>query len=381
MSGPWRAVAFPLDGLGHFRASRRLLAASAVLGVATWWLDVRASKLPFDRGALLVAVLSGVCLGAVLALALIVSWRACWCYRSARADDGQRYALSLDQEGVSLHLLGCDLSWAEIGWVRVEGRPASRRGRVLLGAAKTGPLSLNLQLRLLLTRSLAFGTRGVALKAWSTYGTPFAVDLRALAAERGAVQDAVRQFAPGHLRADGPDPRRRPLRRARSRANALWVNLQTGQVPAGGSPLADHSGFGWLFLLFTAALVIGIGGWAQATPFRDAWLLQHGLPATATVVKIITPCDAYRQVPEWEVSYTGRLGETEYASTTDIWGCPAVGQTVPIVFDPANPAYVGDVRVIRNRPFKLFLGAALTTFFLLFLNIAVQFWREPPLRK
>ncbi len=268
-------------------------------------------------------------------------------------------------------------SWAEIGWARIDGRPMGRRGQLLLGAADTGPLSTGLRLRLILTGRLAFGTRGTALKAWSSCGTPFAVDWRAVAAEPRAVEDAIRLFTPGHCIVGRPgSAARQPLRRVRVRLAALWEHITTGQKPAAGSPLTDHSGFGWIFLLFTGAIVIGSGGWAQATPFRDAWLLQHGLPATANVVKVITPC-APRQVAEWEVSYTGQFGEPEYASTTDLWACPAVGQTAPIMFDPANPAYVGDVRALRNRPFKLFIATLLVTFLLLVLNIAVQFWREP----
>lgn len=354
MPAQQRTVAFPLDILGHFRVSVRWLAASSVLGVASWWLDVRASRLPFDRGALLVAVLTGICFGAALAMALIVSGRAYWCYRAARVGRGRRYALSIDRDGVSLHLLGYDLSWAEIGWARIDGRPTGRRGHLLLGAADTGPLSVTLRLRIVLISRLAFGTRGAAIKAWSAYGTPFAVDLRAMAAERGAVEDAVRLFAPGHCGAGRPETARQPF---------------TG-----------HSGVGWLHLLLAGAMVIGLGGWAQVQPFHDAWLLQHGLPATATVVKVITPCGARREAAEWEVSYTGRFGEAEFAST-DLWACPAVGQTAPIMFDPANPAYVGDVRVLRNRPSKLLAGALLVTFVLLVLNWAVGFWREPTSKK
>lgn len=84
----------------------RRLTASAVLAVATWWLDVRASRLPFDRGPLIVAVLTGICFGAAMAMALIVSLRACWYYQAV---GGRSSALSIDRDGVSLHLLGCDL--------------------------------------------------------------------------------------------------------------------------------------------------------------------------------------------------------------------------------------------------------------------------------
>jgi hypothetical protein len=57
-------------------------------------------------------------------------------------------------------------------------------------------------------------------------------------------------------------------------------------------------------------------------------------------------------------------------------GIPAVRRRAGDRRDPGNPGYVGDVRVLRNRPFKLLLGAALVTGMLLFLNIAVGFWRE-----
>jgi len=51
---------------------------------------------------------------------------------------------------------------------------------------------------------------------------------------------------------------------------ALWSNVQTGQEPAGVSPLGAHSGFAWFYLLFAGALAIGFGRWTLTTPFRDA---------------------------------------------------------------------------------------------------------------
>jgi hypothetical protein len=376
MSESQRMVGFPLVSRGHFRVSARFLLASLILGALTWWLDIRASRQPFDRGALLGAVLAGVCLGIVVALALITWWRACWCYRATGAGSGRRLALSFDQEGVSLHLLGCALSWTEIGWARIEDRPGHRGSLLVLGVAESGFVPVSLRVRLILEDRLAFGTRGAALKAWSAHHTPFVVDLRTVAAAPGAVEHAVRAFAPGLLPAEGSGPGRQPVRHAVRQLAAFRRHLQTGQEPPGGSRLRDHSWFAWAFLLFVGALLIGLGSWAQTKPFQDAWLLQHGQPATATVVRIITPCNASRQLPQWEVSYLGRSGEPEYASTTNLWACPAVGAQVPIVFDPGNPGYVGDVRVLRNRPFKLLLGAALVTGMLLFLNMAVGFWRE-----
>jgi hypothetical protein len=122
-------------------------------------------------------------------------------------------------------------------------------------------------------------------------------------------------------------------------------------------------------------VILGIR--VEAQPFRDAWLMTYGHHATAVVEAISPPCS--ERDTSFEISFTGPGGTREIMHTADVAGCPKTHSIIQVMYDPANPGHVGDLRVLKNTPADLLTPSLTVAFAATMMNYALQIWRDPTL--
>jgi hypothetical protein len=356
-----QAAEFRLSGWRHFRVPRRLALLAAFLAAASWFADVAASRQGSGYAVLAGAVALGVILGLALAALIISTTHVTRDWVTAARGQRPAMFLTADRAGVTLHELGARLAWHEVIEVRTGQRGHAMRFLPAAWPFPPGRLVFCVADPVTKIIRASAGSQSAAKRAFLGYGSPFVADPVCAAAPAGAVAQAIAQFArcpvvPGRMPASvpasaAPGPRMGP------RPSALqWA------------------------LLVPALFAIGAGIWGQTRPFHDRWLMEHGRRAAAVVVAVTTPCVG-RDVPAWEISFTGPAGTREFENTSSMWGCPQPGSALTVLYDPNNPANVGDIRTLRTTPLGLLLLAGLLTAMVLGATWLVQFWRDPLIRR
>ncbi len=368
-------AAFRLRTGYHFRKSAALLLTLLVLGPVTWLQDEAASRAGGGIALVLAAAL-GLLLGLVLLACGITAARDLRGYLLALRGGRPALLLSVHPEGVILYLLDATLSWREAGQVQVIEEP---RGRFL-----PGPLARRLQP----ARRAVFRPEHVlpgyrvpallrtrAARFVAAYRTPFAVDLAEAAASPTAVTAALRKYsrhpvqlltpheAAGHP-GQPPDPA------------GLAAPAFGGWQARRARKARKHSWYQRFIAPFALALAIAAAGWVTAMPFRYAWLMQHGQPAIAEVLAITNSCQD-RAPASFLIGFTGPGNIYEEVDTSAVWGCPPPHTYLDVKYDPADPGNVGDVRVLRTRPFPLLALAFASAAFGWMAVFAIQIWRHP----